>query len=71
MIRLNIRIPPTTLKRYLRQLVLHGVLEKIGYTKKKGIEYILLAVDKYQKLEEKIEKVLEENLQNIKDQIVK
>ncbi|MCP3660230.1 MAG: DNA primase [Bacteroidetes bacterium] len=64
-LRIEYRINPNTLKRYLRELRLYGYLKIIGGTSSKGYEYELEGIESYDKLKKEITNALERALKVI------
>ena len=67
-IRKELRLAPSTLKRYLLELNRYGYLKIVGGSKYKGFEYQVVDSQEYEQLRNGIDQQLEEILQKIKDQ---
>jgi len=64
-LRKKLRIPPSTLKRYLIELTRNGYMKIKGGSKYRGFEYEICDYDEYQKLQSSIDDKLKEILSKI------
>lgn len=65
-IRQQLRIAPSTLRRYLFDLNRYGYIKVIGGSKYKGLEYQILDYKEYEQLRSDIDKQLEKIIKEIK-----
>jgi len=65
-IRKELRLAPSTLKRYLLELTRYGYVKIVGGSKYKGFEYQVVDPQEYEQLRNRIDQQLEEILQKIK-----
>jgi predicted transcriptional regulator len=69
-IRAAMKVTPTTLKRYLYQLMSNGYIKIVGGDKfRKGYEYEIVSYEEYSQLQNNIKNALDEALEQIKENV--
>lgn len=65
-VRSDLRMHPSKLKRYLRELLSYGYAEQVGGSRYRGFEYKLLSEGQYQSLKDGVEDALSWALESLK-----
>lgn len=64
-IRATLRLHPSNLKRYMRDLQAYGYVKRSGGSRKTGYEYTLTGADGWEDLQEGVPSILDEALQDL------